>query len=137
MDGIGKIDNIGADRKRDYISFGCEHENIVVKKIDFQRPEEFVRVLDIFVSLDNFGDPLQLLVNILFAFCCSGLVFPVSGNTVFRNLMHLLSPDLHLKGNAVPTDDRGMQRPVHIGLGGGNIILEPTGNRLEHIMDNA
>lgn len=35
------------------------------------------------------------------------------------------------------TDDRGMQALVAIGFGGGDIILEPVGQRVIHIVDQA
>src|SRR5699024_4535448 len=63
------------------------------------------------------------------------LVLPVGGNAVFRRLVHLPGPDLDLEGDAFGADDRGVQRLVHIGLGGGDIILEPAGHQIEQVVN--
>ena len=51
-------------------------------------------------------------------------------DTVFSGLMHLLSPDLHFERLSRGSNQRGMERLVHIRLGHGNIVLEPAGDRL-------
>ena len=49
--------------------------------------------------------------------------------------MHLLRADLHLEGNALVPDDGGVQTLVAVGLRRGDIVLEPAGHQLEHLMD--
>ena len=49
--------------------------------------------------------------------------------------MHIPGADLHLKGNTLRADDGGVQALVHIGLGGGDIVLKPTGNQIKQIVD--
>ncbi len=51
--------------------------------------------------------------------------------------MHLPGPDLDLKGDALGADDRGVQGLVHIGLGGGDIVLEAAGHQVEQVVDVA
>ena len=51
--------------------------------------------------------------------------------------MHLPRPDLDLKGDSLLVNNGSVQRLVHIGLGGGNIILEPVGDGLEQVVDDA
>ena len=58
-------------------------------------------------------------------------------DTVFSNVVHFPGTDLYLKRNTRTTDNRSVKRAVHIGLRRGNIILEATGYRVEHFMDNA
>ena len=57
-------------------------------------------------------------------------------DTVFRGLVHFIGPDLYLKGLSPRIDQGRMQGLVHIRLRHGDIILEPPGNRLVHLMDN-
>ena len=58
-------------------------------------------------------------------------------DTVFRRTVHLVGPDLDLKWLSGAADQRGVQRLVHVGLGHGDIVLEPSGNRLVHLVDHA
>ena len=45
--------------------------------------------------------------------------------------------DLHLKGDALPANDGGVEGLVHIGLGGADIVLKAAQHRLEHVVDTA
>ena len=58
-------------------------------------------------------------------------------DTVFGSAVHLEGPNLDLEGLAALADQRGMQGLVHIRLRHGDIILEPAGNGLVHLMDDA
>ena len=51
--------------------------------------------------------------------------------------MHLKSTDLDLKGLSRRPDHRRVERLVHIGLGHCDIVLEPAGDRLVHLVDHA
>ena len=51
--------------------------------------------------------------------------------------MHLPGTDLHLEGQAVRADDRGVERLVAVGLGGADIVLEPAQNGLVEVVDDA
>ena len=57
------------------------------------------------------------------------------GNAVFRRFVHLPCADLYLKGDALPADDGRVQALVHIGLGGGDIVLEAAGHQIEQVVD--
>ena len=57
------------------------------------------------------------------------------GNTVFGGAVHLPCSDLNLKRNTLVADNRCMKRLIHIRLGSGNIVLEASGNGLEHIVN--
>jgi len=51
--------------------------------------------------------------------------------------MHFPGADLHLKGDTGVADDGGMKGLVQVGLGGGDVVLEPAGNWVIHIMDQS
>ena len=58
-------------------------------------------------------------------------------DTVFRRPVHLVGPDLDLKGLSRTADQGRMQGLVHIRLRHGDIILEPSGDGLIQLMDHA
>ena len=51
--------------------------------------------------------------------------------------MHLIGTDLYFKRLPVRTDDRGVQRLIHIGFRHGDVIFKSARNRLIHLMDHA
>ena len=66
------------------------------------------------------------------------LVAPVSGDTVFGNMVHFPRADLHFKGDALPAaagpDEADvkfgrMERLIHIRLRDGDVILEAVRKR--------
>ena len=61
----------------------------------------------------------------------------MGGDAVLGGVVHLLGADLHLEGDALPADDGGVKGLVAVGLGGGDIVLEPAQHGVEHIVDTA
>ena len=57
-------------------------------------------------------------------------------NTVLGSLMHLKGSNLNFKRLSIRSDQRGMQRLVHIWFGHCNIVLETSWNWLIHLMDH-
>ena len=57
------------------------------------------------------------------------LVAPVRGDSDLGRLVHLPGADLDLDRAPVGADHRGVQRLVHVGLGGGDVVLEAVGDR--------
>ena len=60
----------------------------------------------------------------------------MGSDTILCGTVHLISTDLDLKRLSLRTNQRSMQRLVHIGFGHGNIIFETSRNRLIHLMDH-
>ena len=58
-------------------------------------------------------------------------------DTVFRRVVHLPCADLHLEGDLLLADDGGVQRLIHVRLGGGDIVLKAVGQRAEHVVHDA
>ncbi len=56
-------------------------------------------------------------------------------DTEFCGTVHFPRANLHLERNAVRAEHGGVQRLVHIGLRGGDVILKPSGHRTEHIVN--
>ena len=131
MDGIGKVDGRGAGGQGDDPSLGGVDEHLVVEHVDLHGLDEFFRV-GVLLAFQQAAHPLEVLLR-----PCPRtlLVLPVGGDAVFGGLVHLPGADLHLEGNALRADDRGVQGLVHIGLGGGDIVLEPSRHQAEQVVN--
>ena len=61
----------------------------------------------------------------------------MGGNAVFGGVVHLPGTDLNLEGDALLADNRCVQRLIHIGLRGGDIVFETVRQRAVHVVDDA
>ena len=134
VDGVGKIDDRRALRQGDDVALRRKDKDLVVHDVDFERPEEFLGIAGVVLGLDELGDPAQLAVDLLLALL-AGFIFPVRGNAVFGDPVHLPGPDLDLEGDRVAPDDGCVERAVHIGLRRGDIVLEASGDHAEQLVD--
>ncbi len=55
-------------------------------------------------------------------------------HAVLGKAMHILGTNLHFKRQAVLGNDDGMQRPIPVGLGAGDVIIKLAGNRFPSTM---
>ena len=131
VNGIGKVNGGRACRQADDLTLGSKDEDLVVEHIDLQRAD-VVLGIGVLLAFQQTAHPFKVLFV-----ACAGtlLVFPVGGNAVFGSFVHLPGTDLYLKGDALGADDGGMQTLIHIGLGGGDIVLESPGHQIEQVMD--
>ncbi len=65
------------------------------------------------------------------------LVLPVRGDAVLGAAVHVEGADLQLDRLAAGSDDRGVQRLVHVELGHRDVVLEPAGHRVPPRVDGA
>ena len=136
VDGVGKVDAGGPRRQVDDVPLGGKGEHLFRQQVAFQVVEQVARILGhplVFQQLAHPGQPLVQLVVAAQAL----LVLPVGGHAVLGLFVHLAGADLHLEGDALVPDDGGVQALVAVGLGGGDIVLEPVGQRVVHIVDQA
>ena len=96
--------------------FRSKNEYFILNHIDLEGAYKLVWIARALLALYKRGYPLQLAVEIFVIRLYSGLVFPMSGDTVFCDTVHLLGSYLHFKGYAVPAYDRCVYRLVHIRL---------------------
>ena len=127
MDAVGKIQGRSSPLHGNDVALGGEQKHFLGEQIRFQAVDEFVAVPGFTLPVQNLAQPVQLIVQapVLLA---ALLVAPMSCDAVFRHPVHFPGADLDFKGegNLPPAHHRGMQRLVHVGLGHGNIILEPA-----------
>ena len=67
----------------------------------------------------------------------AALVEPVRGDAALGRAVHLARADLDLERLALRPDHRRVQRPVHVELGHGHVVLEAAGHRLPERVDDA
>ena len=133
VDGVSKVDGGCTSRQIDDIATGGKDEYFVGEHINLQTVDKVLGI-GILLVLQQTANPL---VSLLVTFTLTALlIFPVGGDTVLGNGVHIVGANLHLKGNTVITDDRGVQTLVHIGLRGGDIVLEASQNGAVQVMDN-
>ena len=81
------------------------------------------------VGIDRFGVGLAARLTLL--------VLPVRRHAELGLLVHFVRADLDLDRATARTDDRGVERLVEVELRGGDVILEPTGQRRPASVDGA
>ena len=134
MDAVGKVDGRSPGGKIDHIPLGSKDEHLIGKHIHLERVDEVLGI----GSLLILQQPAHPFIVVLVPGPLSVLlILPVGGDAVFGDFVHLLGSDLHLKGDAVLSHHGGVERLVHIGLGGADIILEAAQDGLIQIMDDA
>ena len=135
MDAVRKIKRRSAIHKIFYVALWSKHKNSIGKNVHLQGFHEFLGILKVVLPLHQFPEPRQLGIHLvaLAAF----FIFPVCGDTVFCRTVHIVGANLYLKGFSVLTQQRRMQRLIHILLGYCNIIFKTQGNRFPHRVDRS
>ena len=122
---------------KDFTSpFGRKHINLFREEGHFQIGHEFARILDLLLRIQQIPELLDLIL-IVAGEGPAFLIAPVGGDALLRPFVHRPRPDLDLDPLSVGTDHGRMEGLVVVGLGHGDIILEPPGNRFPEGMDHA
>ena len=140
VDGIGEVDDRGAHGQVDNVPLGGEYEHFLGDQVAFDRVNKVCNVLAFRLVFQHLADPGQPVIQSRVVRILGGhpqFILPVGRDAVFRCVVHLPGADLHLERHPGLGDHGGVQGLVHIGLGHGNIVFEPVGQGLEHIVDNA
>ena len=136
VDGVGKVHRRGFARQNNHLALGREGIDLLRIEVDFERREEFARVLHFPRPVNHRpqpGNPLLVVRRHLGAL----FVAPVGGDAFFRHSVHFLRPDLHLKGVAGGVNEGGVQRLVEVRPRHGDVVLEPPGNRPPELMHHS
>ena len=138
VDVIGKVDGVRAFRQVDDIAARRKDKDLVGKYVELQRLKEFLRIVIFLLEADHLTQPRHLLIVLI---ACADappcfLVFPVSRDAELGDLVHRLGADLDLERIPLRHDGR-MQGLIAVGLRHGNIVLEPSRDRLPHRVDDA
>ena len=133
MNRVGEVNRCRARRQAHDLALGCEDEDLVVEHVDLERVDIVVG-LGVLLVFKKPSDPLKFLFRALADVL---LVFPVCRDAVFRRLVHFPRADLPLKRNALRADDGRVERLVHVGLRGRDIVLKPARNGVKEVVDVA
>ena len=98
--------------------------------------DEVLRV-GILLRLEQAADPGKLLLVSGADAGAAGFVLPVCGDAVFADAVHLPGADLHLEHDALLAEDGRVHALVAVGLGCGDVVLEPSRHGAEHVVDVA
>ena len=135
VDGVGKVDHRGAAGQSFNVPIGGKHKDLIRGQVALNVAHQILSVGGCLTGLQHFMDPLQPIVDgVLAAF--AQLILPVGSDTVLCRAVHIPSANLNFKGNAAGAKHCGVQGLVHIGLGGRDIVLKPTGQGRKHIVHN-
>ena len=128
MDAVSKVDRDRALRQVDDIALRCEDEDFIREYIELQGIHEFLRIAGI-LPFQDAAQPGDLRIEVLAAGMSAFLVAPVSGDTVFGNMVHFPRADLDLYRLPLRPDDGRMERLIHIRLRDGDVVLEAVRKR--------
>ena len=136
MDSVGEVYNGGTGRQTFYISLGGKHKDIVHSQVGFDVFYNIFRAFRFLLVFNNLPDPGKAFLQPVLALN-PRLVFPMGRNAELGGVVHIPGADLDFKGDSFLINNRCVKGLVHVGLRSGNIVLEPVGDGLEQIVDNA
>ena len=136
MDAVRKVQRCGAGDKVNYLPARRKHIYIVAEEILANAFNKFLCGIRIVFKLQRLPQPRKLAVQLVLI-GAPFFIHPVRRYAVFARAVHFICSYLHLERQAGIGKQRCVQRPVHIGLWHGYIILEPAGHGLPYGMDYA
>ena len=134
---IRKVNNRCPCRQIGHISLGRKYKYFIQGKVVFYAGNQFISFSRLPLGIQQLTNPRQMFIHVSFRSTGTYLVFPVSGDPEFCCTMHIPSTNLHFKGNPFSVNHGGVQGLVLVLFGSRNIILKPTGNQAEHIVNYA
>src|SRR5690606_26789563 len=114
-----------------------EDEDLVLEQVDPKELHELLGLLRLLLPLQDLPEPRQRLIDVARRRPVPFLVPPVRRDTVLRGPVHFVRPDLDLVQPPARPEDRGVQRPVHVRLRRGDVVVEPLLQRRPLVVDHA
>ncbi len=133
MDGKSKIQRCGSDGQHFYIALGRIDINFFCQETGFKILQEIDRIC--FLIGDHFPDLLEPFVKPAFV-GGSFFVFPVSGQSFFRDLIHPAGTDLYFHPFPLRAHYRSMKSLIPIGFGITEPVAQPFRRRIVLICDH-
>ena len=97
---------------------------------------EIARIGDLVLPLHELPEPEKIRIVRLRA-DAAFLVFPVRGDSLLGDQVHLARPDLHFERLSFLGHHRRVQRLVEVRLRHGDVVLDPSGDRPPGLVDDA
>ena len=136
MDRIGKINRRRATGQFDYFALGRKAEHLIRVHLKLDRLEEIFVIFLGIQLLGQLGDPFHRINGKGVPRADTIPIRPMRGHAGFGHVMHLARSDLDFDPFAVTPGNRGMDRPVAVGFGLADVILEPARHRPPASMDD-
>ena len=134
VDGVGEVHGGGAARQIDDLAARSEHVDLVGEQIHLDAFQEFHRIAGAALHVQQLLQPLTGALLGMATLAIAGFVAPVRGDANLGHNMHFLGADLHFDRDAVGTEQHRVQRLIAVGLGDGNVVLEPVHVRFVQVM---
>ncbi len=136
VDLVGEVDGSHAAGEREDLALGREDVDLLRVEVDLQAGQEGARVLDLLLPLQELAQPEDVRIALL-GVVRALLVVPVGGDPLLGHQVHLPGADLHLEGLPALAHHRRVERLVEVGLGHGDVVLEPARDRAPALVDHA
>ena len=111
VNAIGKINSRRALAQAHYITFGGEHEHLLIEEVFLDRTQKVIAVVanTILLPIHQLTQPVEALsIRPESRRRTALFVFPMRGDAEFSHAVHFRGADLHLD-RPMPTDHRCMQ----------------------------
>ena len=128
VDLVGEVERSGAGRKVDDVAPRGEGVDPLRFDLPAQRGERGSGPAGLFAGLQELPQPCDAGVRPRLRTPRALLVAPVRRDPQLGLGVHLAGADLHLQGPAARPDHRGVQRPVAVRLGVGDVVVELAGD---------
>src|SRR5690606_31742601 len=132
-----KVDRRCATGELLHVALRREDEDLVLEQIDPEELHELLRLARVLLPLEDLAEPGERLVDLVARAVRALLVAPVRRDTVLGRAVHLRRADLDLVEPSARTEDRRVQRPVHVRLRRGDVVVEPLLERRPLVVDHA
>ena len=105
---VSEIDGRAVGRHHNHFSLGRESVDLVGIEIHLQAGKEFVGIRHLFLPLDELTNPVEALFIARSYDVVLGFVFPMRGDSLFSDAVHLFSADLYFELMSAFADDGGV-----------------------------
>ena len=142
VDRVREIDRRGTRRELFDLALGREDEDFALKKVHPKEFHELLRLARILLPIEHLAEPRQGLIDFVrltlrLRFGDPLLVAPMRRDSIFRSPVHLMASDLDLVSAPLRSDDRRVERLIHIGLGGRDEVVKSLLNRCPFVVNDA
>src|SRR5579883_1482875 len=130
-----QVDRRRIARQHDDSSARRKGINFLAVQVHLDRRQEVARILHVALPLHQLAKPGDALILESRTFAAF-FVFPVRGDALFRDAVHLFCSNLNLEGHAARSNNRCMQRLVKIGPRHRDEILDAARHRMPFVVNH-
>ena len=136
VDGVREIDGRRAARQGDHAALGREAVDFLRIQIHFKGGHELAGIAHIALPFDQLAEPGDALIVIGRA-AAAFFVLPVRRDALLGDAVHLIGADLDFEMAAFGAHDGRVQGLVQIGPRDGDKILDPAGDGMPLVVNDA